>query len=32
MDEGIQILEEKRAFTESKGASIVDLEDFQPSA
>lgn len=28
MDEGIQILEEKRLLQESKGASIVDLEDF----
>lgn len=28
MDEGIQILEEKGLLQESKGASIVDLEDF----
>ena len=28
MDEGIQILEEKGLLEESKGASIVDLEDF----
>ena len=28
MDEGIQILEEKGLSQESKGASIVDLEDF----
>ena len=28
MDEGIQILEEKWLLQESKGASIVDLEDF----